>query len=31
MRLAVPADQLTLSTSVFADALSGGPTRLPVT
>jgi hypothetical protein len=31
MRLAVPADQLTLSTGVFADALSGGPTRLPVT
>lgn len=31
MRLAVPAEQLTLSTGVFADALSAGPTRLPVT
>jgi len=30
MRPAVPAEQLTLSTGVFADAVSGGPTRLPV-
>jgi cytochrome P450 len=30
MRLADPAERLSLSTGVFADALSGGPTRLPV-
>ena len=31
MRLAVPADEITLSTGVFADVMSGAPSRIPVT